>query len=250
MATLSFSPALRSSCMATLATLGLLAASATAQATALTFEDFVQGSQLVSLTNSAPATSGTYSAGEQLLSKDDGGIVSVLRAYSVDIFQAASSSAQPYTLVDGITHFGAERADDLGRLFTEFDAWNGQTSITAQETGALQMAIWEIVNETATIQGALKFNIASGSFNASSTGPGTAAMAQGWLHGLDSVTSGYSISAYENANYQDYLVLNKISASGDLTTSDVPEPGSVPLMLGALGAMGWVSYRRKTARAK
>lgn len=235
--------------MATLAALGLLAASATAQATALTFEDFVQGSQLVSLTNSAPATSGTYDAGELLLSKDDGGIVSALRAYSVDIFQTASSSAQPYTLVDGITHFGAERADDLGRLFTEFDAWNGQTAITAQETGALQMAIWEIVNETATIQGALKFNIASGSFRAQSE-PGTAAMAQGWLHGLDSVTSGYSVSAYENANYQDYLVLNKISASGNLATNDVPEPGSMPLMLGALGAMGWLSYRRKTASAK
>ncbi|MEO5793900.1 MAG: PEP-CTERM sorting domain-containing protein [Rhodoferax sp.] len=219
--------------------LGWLAASNPANATALTFENFAQGSQTVSFTNTKPGLSETVNAGEMLFGMNDGGVTSTLRAYCVDIFQEASSKAQNYTLVNGITHFGAEKAADLGRLFTEFDVWNGKTNITAQETGALQMAVWEIVNETAKSQGAYKFDLSSGSFQASSTGKGTTALAQSWLDGLGTANNWYQVSAYENATYQDYLALNK-----------VPEPGSLSLVLGALGSLGLVARRRKAKAVK
>lgn len=214
---------------------GWLAASNPAQATALTFQNYVQGSQSVSFSNAAPAASGSFGAGEMLFGMNDDGVASVLRAYCVDIFQSASSTAQNYTLVDGITHFGAEKAADLGRLFTSFDAWNGSTSVTAQETAALQIAVWEIVNETARSASRLQLDLASGNFKITAAATGTVALAQGWLNGLAGANNWYQVSAYENASYQDYLVLNK-----------VPEPGSLALVLGALGSMGLVARRRKT----
>jgi hypothetical protein len=213
---------------------GWLAAANPAQATALTFQNYVQGSQAVSFTNGAPAASGSFGAGEMLFGMNDGGVTSVLRAYCVDIFQNASSSAQNYTLASGISHFGAEKAADLGRLFTSFDAWNGATSITAQETAALQIAVWEIVNETARTASSLKLDLSSGNFKITAAATGTVALAQGWLNGLATANNWYQVSAYENATYQDYLVLNK-----------VPEPGSLALVLGALGSMGLVARRRK-----
>nr|WP_315208325.1 PEP-CTERM sorting domain-containing protein [uncultured Albidiferax sp.] len=214
--------------------LGWLATSNPAQATALTFQNYAQGSQAVSFTNGTPAASGSFGAGEMLFGMNDGGVTSVLRAYCVDIFQNASSSAQTYTLASGIAHFGAEKASELGRLFTSFDAWNGSTSITAQETAALQIAVWEIVNETARTASRLQLNLSSGNFKITSAGTGTVALAQGWLNGLATANNWYQVSAYENASYQDYLVLNK-----------VPEPGSLALVLGALGGMGLVARRRK-----
>jgi hypothetical protein len=218
--------------------LGWLATSNPAQATALSFQSFAQGSQAVSFTNALPATSGSFAAGEMLFGMNDGGVTSTLRAYCVDIFQSATATVQNYTLVNGNSYFGAEKAADLGRLFTAFDAWNGSTGITAQETGALQMAVWEIVNETARTASGLALNLSSGSFQASSTGSGTTALAQGWLNGLASANNWYQVSAYTNASYQDYLVLNK-----------VPEPGSLALVLAALGSLGLVARRRKAQAA-
>nr|WP_315246497.1 PEP-CTERM sorting domain-containing protein [uncultured Albidiferax sp.] len=214
--------------------LGWLAVSNPAQATALTFQNYVQGSQGISFANSSPAASGYFGAGEMLFGMNDGGVTSVLRAYCVDIFQYASSSAQNYTLASGLSHFGAERASDLGRLFTTFDAWNGSTSITAQETAALQIAVWEIVNETARSASNLQLNLSSGNFKITAAATGTVALAQGWLNSLPTANNWYQVSAYESASYQDYLVLNK-----------VPEPGSLALVLGALGSMGLVARRRK-----
>lgn len=214
--------------------LGWLVASNPAHATALTFQDFAQGAETVTFTNNSPATTERVSAGEMLFGRNDGGVTSTLRAYCVDIFQSASYSAQDYTLVNGITHFGAEKAADLGRLFTEFDAWNGNTSITAQETAALQIAVWEIVNETARTASSPQLDLSSGNFTITAGGTSTIALAQGWLNGLASANNWYQVSAYENATYQDYLVLNK-----------VPEPGSLALVLGALGSMGLVARRRK-----
>lgn len=214
--------------------LGWLATTNPAQATALTFQNYAQGYESVSFTNDTPAAIGSFGAGEMLFGMNDGGVTSVLRAYCVDIFQNASSSAQTYTLASGIAHFGAEKAANLGRLFTSFDAWNGATSITAKETAALQIAVWEIVNETARTASSLNLNLSSGNFKITAAATGTVALAQGWLNGLASANNWYQVSAYENASYQDYLVLNK-----------VPEPGSLALVLGALGGMGLVARRRK-----
>jgi hypothetical protein len=209
-------------------------AAAPAQATTLAYQNYVYGAQTATITNLSPAVSATVGAGALLFSKVDNGVTSTLAAYCVDIFQSVSSSAQQYTLVNGVTHFGTAKADALGRLFTAFEVWNGNTSTTAQESSALQLAVWEIVNETATTAGKLNFNLSSGNFKATSTGSGTIALAQGWLDGLASANNWYQVGAYENGSYQDYLALNK-----------VPEPGSMALVLGALGALGVASRRKK-----
>lgn len=211
----------------------------------LAYQGYVQGSQSVSYVSQQPAHADTYNAGEsQFLMKTDG-VSSIFEAYCVDIFQYRSASANVYTLVDGVSYFGAEKADDLGRLMTLFDVWNGSTAVTAQETGALQMAIWEIVQETAKVDGQFRFDLSSGIFTQTSAGVGTAALAQSWLDSFGSVESRYEVAAYRNASYQDYLVLSDISG----TTNTVPEPGSLALVLGAIGVLGGAARRRKSSAA-
>ncbi len=214
---------------------GVLAAAGSAHATSLSFTGFAHGYQIAAISNASPATGGVYGAGELQFSMVDNGVTSTLNAYCVDIFQSASALPQEYTLVNGVTHFGAERANDLGRLFTLFDSLNTDNSVSALETGAMQLAIWEIVNEVATAGGNLAFDLASGGFTATSS---ATVLAQSLLDGLSTVTSSYNVSVYESASYQDYLVLNK-----------VPEPGSLALMFGALGALGFTARKRQAAAA-
>jgi hypothetical protein len=231
--------------LATVAAAVCCLAAGQAQArTTLAYQGYVQGSESVSYVSYEPAHADTYNAGEsQFLMKTDG-VSSIFEAYCVDIFQYRSASANVYTLVDGVTYFGAEKADDIGRLMTLFDVWNGSTAITAQETGALQMAIWEIVQETATVDGQFQFDLATGIFTQTSAGVGTAALAQSWLDNFGGVESRYEVSAYTNASYQDYLVLNDAAI-----TNAVPEPGSLALVLGAIGALGGAARRRKSTAA-
>lgn len=211
-------------------------------AVTLAYTGYVQGSQTVDFVSLSPVNSDTYNAGESRFLKNEDGVNSIFEAYCVDIFQYRSASPNVYTLVDGTTYFGAEKADDLGRLMTLFDVWNGSTTITAQETGAMQMAIWEIVQETTTVNGQFDFDLSSGIFTATSTGVGTAALAQSWLDTFGTVASQYEVNVYSNPTYQDYMVLSSV-------TNNVPEPGSLALVLGAAGVMGGVARRRKARAA-
>lgn len=222
--------------IAGISTIALLAA-APAQATPVTLSFVGQpyGAEIATITK--PVSNSVY-AGQMEFSKNEGGVVTSLLTYCVEIFQTTSTSPQFYNLVDGITRFGAERAEDLGRLFSAFDLWNADNVVSTQETAALQLAVWEIVSETNTSNGSLHFDLASGNFLASTQNPGTTALAQDWLNKLPGVSNFYEVSVYENATYQDQLVLNK-----------VPEPGSMALMFGALAAMGFVARRRKNTDA-
>ncbi|MFZ4285918.1 PEP-CTERM sorting domain-containing protein [Variovorax sp. HJSM1_2] len=213
--------------------------SVSAQATTLAYNGMAYGSEVVALSNTSPSYNSTVNAGEMRFVRDDAGVISSILAYCVDIFQPATSSAQQYTLVDGLSYFGTQKSDALGRLFTEFDIWNAGTSVTAHESAAMQLAVWEIVNETAAVGGKASYNLSDGNFSAIGATSGTVALAQGWLDGLETTHDNwYSVSAYKNASFQDYLALNR-----------VPEPGSVALMFAGLAALGFTSRRRKTAKA-
>jgi hypothetical protein len=242
--TSSFSSSVASRLATAAAAVCCLAAGQAQARVTLAYEGYVQGSESISYVSSDPAHADTYNAGESKFVMKTDGVSSIFEAYCVDIFQYRSTSANVYTLVDGVTYFGAEKADDLGRLMTLFDLWNGTTAITAQETGALQMAIWEIVQETTTVDGQFQFDLATGIFTQTSAGVGTAALAQSWLDTFGGVESRYEVSAYTNATYQDYLVLTDATI-----TNAVPEPGSLALVLGAIGALGGAARRRKSTTA-
>ena len=67
-------------------------------------------------------------------------------SWCVDIFQHThfGQTVNDYALTDGATALGAGRADALGRLATQSLA----SVSNAASSGAFQLAIWEIVNET------------------------------------------------------------------------------------------------------
>lgn len=221
---------------------GLLAMAAPAQATTLALTGEPHGYENVTVTNGTPPLTGTMGAGQLQFTRDDNGTVSDFLSYCVELFQATSDTPVTYGFVDGATYYGAEKADALGRLFSGFDLWNTDQVVTGPETAALQLAIWEIVNETLrNTGGQLDLNLATGNFTATSENPDTAPLAQSWLDALPGVTNVYTIGAMTNPEHQDLLVLEKSS-------SEVPEPASLALVLGALGAMGAATRRRKASQ--
>ena len=156
------------------------------------------------------------------------------QTFCADIFQAFPGwgVAANYSLVSGSTAFGATKATDVNKLFTN---WYGSATTEAKST-AFQLALWEIIYETGS------YDLSNGNFTASSTpnGSATAAIyadANNMLNNLGTLGSVYTqVDVYQNADYQDFT-----------TISTVPEPESYVLALASLGVLFGVRKIRQRA---
>jgi hypothetical protein len=176
--------------------------------------------------NGSPAVNANVHAGGFLT--DAGG--NSFTSWCVDIFQNTyfGQTVNDYTLTDGATALGAARTDALGRLATQ-----ALSSVTnAASSGAFQLAIWEIVNETP----GSAYSLTDGNFRASSVTNGSLALAQGWLSNLGSLNQ-YAVSVWRSGSRQDLATFDRVT---------VPEAGSLTMLgLGLVAAV--VARRRKAA---
>lgn len=174
--------------------------------------------------NGSPAVNANVYAGGFLT--DAGG--NSFTSWCVDIFQHThfGQTVNDYALTDGATVLGAGRADALGRLATQSLA----SVSNAASSGAFQLAIWEIVNETS----GNPYSLTSGNFRTSSVSNGSLALAQGWLDNLGSLNQ-YAVSVWRSGSRQDLAMFDRVT---------VPEAGSLTLLGLGLVAAGLARRRR------
>ena len=142
-----------------------------------------------------------------------------------DYFQQANGSAQGFTLA---------QASMLSKLYS---VATPASVDTLQERVAFQLAVWELMYDTVAPRGVTRsdlsnrglFYVEAGSDSATQT------LANDWVSAAMAYTGPikYTVAKLHSETAQDFI-----------TYSQVPEPGSVALMLAAFGAMGLVSRRR------
>ena len=136
-----------------------------------------------------------------------------------------------YTRMTAAAHFGAQKSNDLSRLFTATNGWVHDASTA----GAMQAAVWEVVHEMGSA-----YNLTSGTFTMSPTGAGDTsnfAMFNSVLGNLNSYGPDLDVDVLHNPYYQDMIPVPSI-----------PEPGTWALLVAGLGVVGLLSRRRSAAR--
>jgi hypothetical protein len=139
-----------------------------------------------------------------------------------------------------VPQINAYQADALGRLATHY---LGLSSTSAANSGAFQLAIWEIVFDhsaaTAYTNAFTAGNFRASNFTSSVTPQSIATAqsivtAQTWLNDLSGPSS-YNISVWQSPSHQDLAVFTQ-----------VPEPATLGLL--GLGLIGIGLVRRKIAQ--
>jgi hypothetical protein len=157
-------------------------------------------------------------------------------AWCFDIFQSIQS---PITYTVDPAALDGMRVSLLSRLFTAHvgDLETGTAGEKQDSGAAMQLAIWEIVNETNETDGALSLALDDGVFTATnadgSTTGGVFERAQSYLTSLDD-TAGYRFTFYTSDNGQDVF-----------EAAPVPLPAGVILLLTGFGSLALVRRRRK-----
>lgn len=155
-------------------------------------------------------------------------------AYCIDLAQTFSwNNAFNVTETNPQNLFGAFKAEALDRLYTQHFA----AATTPTLSAAFQLAVWEIITETAASTFAA-LGLSTGSFVASSGDSTARTTADGWLHALgNGGLGGYTLTALVGPNNQDQMM-----------ATPVPEPETYMMLLAGLGLMGFVANRRKQGR--
>jgi hypothetical protein len=158
-------------------------------------------------------------------------------AWCVDIYHwlNSSSTGSSYTLTQGTNFYsssprGAQIVTDLERLASQYLA----SVNTKAESGAFQLAMWEIVYENSGTYG-----LGSGNFRVASASDGARSMANTWLAGLGNGTPTMTLSVWASSSSQDLAVF----------TSAIPEPEIYAMLAVGLGLLGFVGKKRRKALA-
>jgi hypothetical protein len=164
--------------------------------------------------------------------------VSNLLAWCIELTEFFTSGSTYHTnagLLDG------ERIGLLDRLFTQNFATLGSGSTLGENRdfgAAMQVAIWEIVSETATdTGGALDLDLATGAAQFSAGNANAINLAGSWLSALpNGPTGGYNFTLYESEVSQNLLVANP---------APIPLPAAGWLLVAGMG--GLIAMRRRAA---
>lgn len=197
---------------------------------ASTFEitGFTFGSEGMEINRSSPAYNGLLDVQAGAVNATYNGLS--FMSYCIDVYQSVRIGTvytNDYAPKTGAQQFTGTQANDLGRLFTSY----GSLVDTKIESAAMQLAVWEIVDETRG-----DYNVSNGSFSAildRGSDAAVVSLANSWLSNLGS-SNVYNVSALSSATHQDFLVL-----------APVPEPSTYALMLAGLMGVGYVARRRK-----
>ena len=190
-------------------------------------------------------TSGTIGDGELQGLMTNNGVTSSFLTYCTDLAQSFSwNTNYSYTLVanGSANGFTARQADLLGKLYT----LAGRDVDTTDESAAFQLAVWEIVTESASN----KLNILNGNFQLTAGASNQQrSLASNWLESISASTAKNTFDATRlySSVAQDFVVFTERS----LTTIDggkVPEPASYGLV--GMALLGLVATRRHRAQAQ
>jgi hypothetical protein len=150
--------------------------------------------------------------------------------YCTDLLQsfAFDTLYNNYSVVSGVTAWGATKANDLNKLMSA--AINAGVPVNAAESAAIQAAVWEVLYETSGT-----YDLGAGSFTATSSDLAT----QGSINSVNwaGIMAGpvtHTVDQLYSRENQDFLVITQI-----------PEPGTYALMLAGLAAVVGVARRRR-----
>jgi hypothetical protein len=137
-----------------------------------------------------------------------------------------------YSFVGGTAYFGAQKADDLSRLFTAAAA--NHFVFDSNGSAAFQAGIWEIIYETS---GGYDFDTGTEHGAPANPNDPSAVTAfntvDGFLTTLGQYSASYKIDVLTNDAQQDFLV------------ATIPEPETWALFAAGLGVIGLLRRRRK-----
>jgi len=162
-------------------------------------------------------------------------------SYCIDIFhyiQGGTFDIQAFSLPD------ATKENQLKRLLSATSGYIGAAAGFEQKrdiSAAIQMAVWEIVNESGTSG----YSLDGGLFQIGTTGsvaPTARGIAQGYLSNLD------SFSASGAQSYRMLTAVNPVSNQRQvfLAAAGVPEPSVWGLLILGFGTIGGAMRRRRT----
>jgi len=159
-------------------------------------------------------------------------------AWCLDV-QGWLTSPATYSLLTGTDFYpgtaGAVKIDALERLATAVLPYVN----TKGESGAFQLAVWEIVNETAG-----PYGLASGNFTVAWASDGAYDLAGQWLTKLNDGT--FSADTMTLSVWKD---VNKQTQDLAVFATPVPEPEIYAMMGIGLGLLAWSRRRTKSKDA-
>jgi hypothetical protein len=223
-----------------------LALSASAHAVTVNMTDFNFGTPVsasISGTNGSPSYDGPSGAFKGTLTTDTassaqrgsitGQSSTSFVAWCAELTQSFSFGVSyDYSQVTGAGYFGAQRANDLSRLFTA--AATNHFVFDSNGSAAFQAGIWEIIYEQNP-----GYDFLAGTLKAAPDNPEDAGAVaafntvESFLTHLGQYGTSYQISVLANPDHQDFLV------------ATIPEPETWALLVGGLGAIGLVRRRKK-----